>query len=426
MFFNTMYNVVDTYFASTISTQALSGMSFSFFIYFIFLCLCFGLNSAITSLIGNSLGSKRKKVAKIYAGNAFTLVSVVAIFSAILGYYTAPYMLDIVGATGEPLAYAIEYINIMFIGTIFMMISFVANAILVSLGDTKSMRNTLILGFFLNIILNPILIYGYGVIPALGFKGIAISTVIIQAINMVYMIYKLSKTELIDFKKLNYFYPKPYIIKSIISQGIPPTLNMLTMSAGQLVIAYFVAIYGYQAIAGYGIGFRIEQIVLLPAFGISNATMSIVSNNYGAKQMDRVKECMKTAVFYGFIISIIGIALIFIFGELIISIFSSEKLIINYAYEYVIIASFSAFSYIVIFICVATLQAIKKPKVIAYIGVYRQLIAPIIVYSLAVHYFEMPIIFLWASLFIITSSAGIFIYFYTRFTISKEISLRVK
>ena len=413
MFFNTMYNVVDTYFAGQISTEALSGLSFSFFIYFIFLGLCFGLNSSITSLLGNLLGSKRKKKAKLYAHNGFSIIFIIALMSALIGYISSPYILEFIGAYGQPLSFAIEYMNIIFIGTIFMMMSFVANAVLVSLGDTKSMRNSLILGFLLNILLNPILIYGYGFIPALGFKGIAISTVIIQAINMMYMLYKVSQFDIIHFKKPKYFLMKLKVIKEIITQAIPATLNMLTMSLGQIVITYFVAKYGYQAIAGYGIGFRVEQIMLLPALGISSAVLSIISNNYGAKQYERVKQCFKQAIIYGFSICAIGIVFIATFGKAIIRLFDDTEIIINYAYSYAVIESFAFFGYVAIFISVSTLQAIKKPNIIAFVSAYRQLIAPLILYSIIVVYLSMPIIGLWFSIFAVTSSAGLFILVWT-------------
>lgn len=413
MFFNTMYNVVDTYFAGQISTEALSGLSFSFFIYFIFLGLCFGLNSSITSLLGNLSGSKRKKKARLYAHNGFSIVFIVAILSSIIGYITAPYILEFIGAKDKPLAFAVEYISIIFIGTIFMMITFVANAVLVSLGDTKSMRNSLIIGFFLNIILNPLFIYGYGFIPALGFKGIAISTVLIQAINMGYMLYRVGQFDIINFHKIKYFFIKVQVAKEIIIQAIPATLNMLTMSLGQIVITYFVATYGYQAVAGYGIGFRVEQIMLLPALGISSAVLSIISNNHGAKQYERVKQCLKQAIIYGFSICVIGIITIATFGKMVIKLFDDTPIIIEYAYSYAVIESFAFFGYVSIFICVSALQAIKKPNIIVFVSSYRQLIAPLAIYSMVVVYFSMPIIYLWFSIFAITSSAGLFILFWT-------------
>lgn len=413
MFFNTMYNVTDTYFAGQISTEALSGLSFSFFIYFIFLGLCFGLNSSITALVGNLLGSKRKNKARLYAHNGFSIVFIVAICSAFIGYLTAPYVLSIIGAKGEPLNFAVSYISILFIGTIFMMISFVANAVLVSLGDTKSMRNSLILGFFLNILLNPILIYGYGIIPALGFSGIAISTVIIQFINMGYMLYRVSKFDIVNFKKVEYFFIKLKVIKEILIQALPATLNMLTMSLGQAIITYFVALYGYQAVAGYGIGFRVEQIMLLPALGVSSATLSIISNNYGAKQYERVRECLKQAIIYGFSICAIGVILIALFSKMVIMLFSDIQTIIDYAYSYAVIESFAFFGYVSIFICVSTLQAIKKPNIIVFVSTYRQLIAPLILYFMVAVYFSMPIIYLWFSIFAVTSSAGLFIFIWT-------------
>ncbi|MGB5792055.1 MATE family efflux transporter, partial [Poseidonibacter sp.] len=389
MFFNTMYNVVDTFYAGLISTQAIAALSLSFMIFFLIIGFGYGFSSAITALLGNSFGKKRYKLASIYAHKGLIFVPLIGIILSAIGYFISPYLFTLLGASGEYLGTSIEYINPILFGAVFFMFNFSLNSILVALGDTKTYRNTLIFGFFANLVLNPIFIYGFLFIPAMGIKGIAIATVLIQVINMFYMFYKVLQTKVIHFEKLEYFIPNLRIYKQFMIQGLPASLNMLTMAIGSLILTYFVAHYGMHAVAGYGIGFRVEQLMLLPALGLSTAVLTLVSNNYGAKKYDRVIEILKTALKYGFIISTVGIITLTLLGEFIISQFDSNEIVIAFGLDYLLVEIWIFYAYVVLFICVSTLQGIKKPKMILYIGLYRQIFAKLIVAFIIVKYFEL-------------------------------------
>ena len=116
-----------------------------------------------------------------------------------------------------------------------MLIGLGANAILVALGDTKSYRNILIIGFILNVILNPMFIYGFYFIPALGISGVAIATVLIQCITLLYMLFKLSKTDLFSMKHFISSLPNIKAFKHLINQAIPTSINMFLGSLGRLL-----------------------------------------------------------------------------------------------------------------------------------------------------------------------------------------------
>ncbi len=207
MFFNTMYNVVDTFYAGLISTEAISALSLSFMIFFTVIGLGYGFSSAITALIGNANGRNKHFLASIYAHKGIFFMQMLAIILTIIGFITSPYLFKLLGASGAYLDTALDYMNVILAGTIFFMTNFALNAILMSRGDTKSYRNTLIFGFFANLILNPIFIYGFLFIPAMGIKGIALATVLIQLINISYMLFKVMQTKLIHFENFRYFMP---------------------------------------------------------------------------------------------------------------------------------------------------------------------------------------------------------------------------
>ena len=423
MFFNTMYNVVDTFYAGLISTQAVSALTLSFMVFFLIIGLGYGFSSAITAILGNSFGKKRDKLASIYAHKGVVFIPFIGFILSIIGYIFAPSMFILLGAKEEYLQDAITYINPILFGTIFFMFNFSLNAVLVALGDTKTYRNTLIFGFFANLVLNPLFMFGFLFIPAMGLSGIAIATVLIQIINMIYLFYKVYKTKVIHFERLSYFLPDFRVYKLFLSQGIPSSLNMLIMSIGSVILTYFVAQYGLMAVAGYGIAYRVEQLMLLPTLGLSTAVLTIISNNYGAKKYDRVLETLKVAMKYGFILSTIGIITLTILGKTLIALFDSNEIVVDFGITYLLVEIWIFYAYVVLFICVSTLQAIKKPKMILYIALYRQIVAKLIIAYLIVKIFELDFVYLWIGILIMIYSAAIFAYFYTKNLLKKSCNI---
>lgn len=423
MFFNTMYNVVDTFYAGLISTQAISALSLSFMIFFTIIGLGYGFSSAITALIGNASGRSKRFLASLYAHKGIFFMQLVALALTLVGFLMSPYLFMLLGASGAYMDMALDYINIILAGTIFFMTNFALNAILVSRGDTKSYRNTLIFGFFANLVLNPLFIYGFLFVPAMGIKGIALSTVLIQLINAIYLLKKVMDTKLVHFEKINYFFPHKKVYKEMITQGIPSSMNMLIMSIGSLILMYFVSLYGVKAVAGYGIGFRVEQIMLLPALGLSSAVLSLVSNNYGARKYDRVQETVNKALKYGFIIATFGIVFLYIFGKMIVSQFDSDPIVISFGYDYLVVEVLIFYAYVVLFICVSTLQGIKKPKMILYIALYRQIIAKYAIAYVLVIWLALEYIYLWMGVLVMIYSAAIFAYIYTQ-RLLKEVCIK--
>ena len=411
LIFNTLYNVVDTYYAGLLSTESLAALSSSSFLFFVIVGLGYGGSTALSALIGNALGRKHAFHAGLIAKKGIVLVLLLGLVMGMIGYISAPLMLKLIGV--EPLyhAFALEYTEIILGGTALFFANFGLNGILVATGDTKSYRNTLIFGFFANIILNPLFMYGWSFIPPMGIGGIAASTVLIQGINALYLLKRTILLGLIDFKRVKAFYPDWRIYKNLMTQGAAPGLNMLMMSFGSLLALYFVTTYGYKAVAGYGIGYRVEQLLLLPALGISSATLSLVSNNMGAGKIGRVKEVIFAALRYGYTIALIGIIVLYTSAQWLIGKFDSDPIVIAFGTTYVLVVIFVFCGYVTHFVCVATLQGMKKPAMIFYIGIYRQLIAPILIFTLISKVWELSFMWLWIGLgFIVYSSAAVILW----------------
>ncbi|HEY5522603.1 MAG TPA: MATE family efflux transporter, partial [Desulfuromonadaceae bacterium] len=181
-FFNTMFNVVDTWYGGRLSTSALAAMSLSFPVFFLILAIGSGVSNGATTMIGNALGRKDHEEARRYLSQSLSFALLHALCLTAAGLAFAPHIFMLMGARGEYLSHALSYMNVIFAGSSFFMLNYVMNAILNSHGNTMAYRNFLIGGFFLNLVLDPWFMYGGAGFPALGLAGIALATVFIQCL----------------------------------------------------------------------------------------------------------------------------------------------------------------------------------------------------------------------------------------------------
>ncbi|MBE0492198.1 MAG: MATE family efflux transporter [Sulfurospirillum sp.] len=374
-FFHTMFNVTDTFFAGEISTQALAALSLTFSIFFMIIALAGGMSQSVTALLGNALGEKNESYAKQIVYHSGILGLILSIFLTIIGLVLAPIFIKLLGAQDAYLQEALSYINIILYGAVFFIIVFFANAILNALGNAKVYRNFLVGGAFANILLDFWFVKGGFGVPALGVGGIALATVFIEIIGALYLFLAAKKTTL--FQDMPPFVFDIQIMKDFIKQGMPPTANMLLMALGMYIITYFIAPFGQYAVAAYGVAVRIEQIILLPSIGINVAVLAIVSQNNGAKEFERIKETIRETKKLGFILWIIGIFFLFVFGAYFMSLFTKDTQVIAAGNAYLQAAAVSLYAYVLVFIHISLLQGIKQPALLVYLGLLRQVIVPV-------------------------------------------------
>ena len=202
--FQTFYNIVDTFFAGKISPEALSALSKSFPIYFIIIATSIGVSVAGTSLIGNSIGENNKKNILYYFSHIIIYGLVISIIITFLGLNYSEKVFYLMGSTSEVTNLGTSYTDIIYYGSILFILVVSLNSLLHAEGDTKTYRNVLIISFFLNIILNPIFIFGFLFIPALGVKGIAVATLIAQFVALIIILNKifLNETSKRNYKRI--------------------------------------------------------------------------------------------------------------------------------------------------------------------------------------------------------------------------------
>ena len=249
-FFNTMFNVVDTFYGGLISTVALAAMSLSFPVFFLIIAIGSGISTGATALIGHALGAGEQEEARLLAAQTITFGLLHGILLSVGGLAVAPTIFRLMGATGEYLALALAYMNAIFSGASCFVLNQSLNAILNATGDTRNFRNFLVVGFFFNLLLDPWFMFGGFGLPPMGLAGVAWATVVIQFMGNFYLLYRTVRNGLLDRRSWPLLVPRPHTFRALFRQGFPASLSMLTVALGIFVITWFVGRFGKEFVFG--------------------------------------------------------------------------------------------------------------------------------------------------------------------------------
>ncbi|WP_319371230.1 MATE family efflux transporter [uncultured Ilyobacter sp.] len=413
--FNTLFNVVDSIYTGYIGPEALAGLAMSFPVFFILISLGSGIGTGVTAILSNFIGEKSCEKARVTGRDALTLGVIFAVFITLVGIGVDGPLFRYMGGTEASVFYGEKYTTWIFVGSVFFVMNMVFNGILSSQGDTKSYRNFLIIGFLANIVLDPFFIF----VLKMSTDGVAIATVLVQIIGNFYLYKRVRMSQL--FSGFEYKLCRPHMenYKNILSQGIPASLNMMTIALGIFVINYFVIKQaGDMAVAAYGISTRIEQMALLPAIGLNIAALSIAGQSYGAGETERVMAVYKKTLKYGLVIMTTAIFVILPLSKYLLQIFTRNSEIIKYGMSYFRVEVLVFNSYIFLNISVSILQGLKRPKFAIVIGLYRQFIMPLLLFPIFTR-MTGSVTGIWWGIFTINWSAAIIAVFYVNFVYKK-------
>lgn len=399
MLFTTLYNVVDTYYAGWISTAAQAGLSVSFAAFMILMAVGIGLNVGGSALIGGALGEKDRDGARGYAAGALGAAAVLSLILMLGGMTYGDGLLMLMRVEEEVFQASSSYLQVMFVGLPAFMIGFTANGVLTAQGDTNTNKKAQMVAFAANVGLNPLLIYGALGLPGLGFHGIAVSTILIQTGVAIWLVSRALKTQAMQGVSLSEFLPTWRLTADLARQSAPASLNMMVMMAGGFLIQTHLQPFGAAAVAGYGVAFRVEQLILLPILAISFATMPIVAQNFGAKDYDRVRQGVTLAITVALAMSLVGAVMLSLGGVAMTRLFTSDPAAIASGVAYLQLAALMMPAYSLMFIVTSFFQGVKRPVWSLIIGVYRQVFALALYPALFVAYTSWGLTAVWAGLF---------------------------
>ncbi len=317
----TAYQLTDTFWVGRLGTLALAAVSVSFPIIFLTISLGSGLAVAGTILIAQHRGKNNREAINHISTQTLLMVLVISIILAIGGYLISPHFLNLMHISEAVFSRAVNYLKISFIGTIFIFIYLVFQSLMRGIGNVKTPLYIVLATVLLNFILDPLFIFGYGIIPASGVAGAALATLGTQALAAIIGIILLRRGKhqiQLHWSKLK---PDWVLIKTILKLALPASIEQSARALGMTVITFLVASFGTLSLAAYGIGSKILSFIIIPALGLSMATSTLVGQNIGAGNIKRAEKITKLSIKIGFIIlTIIGIIL-FIFAKQITNIF---------------------------------------------------------------------------------------------------------
>ena len=373
MVFTTLYNVVDVFFAGLIGTAAQAGLAISFQAFFLFITFGFGLSSAMTALVGNAIGAGKQDEARVVAARGIGFGVIISAVLMVVAWFLGPELIKIVSTEGDYRDAGTRYFIVLILAVPGFIMSFGLNGLLQSQGDTVSMQRAQIAAFFANIVLNPMLVFGIpGLWDGIGFNGIAISTVLSQTGVMAYVAYRLMKTDLMAGLTQDCFRPVMATYIDILKQMVPVTMTMFVMMSAGFIVQFYLKSFGTSAVAAYGVALRVEQLFLLPVFGLTGALLPIAAQNFGAGKHDRVRQALFDCWKFGWMFMAVACPILYFAAPLLMRTFTPDPDVIRIGVSYLRIDGFILPIYMMLFAINSFLQALKRPIWTFWIGVYRQ------------------------------------------------------
>jgi putative efflux protein, MATE family len=325
MVFESVFAIADIFFVSQLGDDAVATVGITESITTIVYAIGFGLSMATTALVARRVGEKKfEKAAKVSA-QAIVTGAIASVFIAIVGIFFSKDLLQLMGANSTIVNEMSGYASIILGSNMIIMLLFINNAIFRSAGDAELSMRVLIIANCLNIILDPLLIFGLGPIPAMGVEGAAIATSIGRGLAVIYQFVLLFKGRGKIHIKIEHFSLRWKTIKKLINLSLGGIGQNIIATSSWIGLMRIMAEFGSAAIAGYTIAIRILIFILLPSWGLSNAAATLVGQNLGANQPERAEKSVWAAgrinvAFLG----LIGI-IFFLFPAYFIELFTDDQ-----------------------------------------------------------------------------------------------------
>ena len=303
------YNLADTWYVAQLGTLPLAAMGFIFPIVMFFTFIARGVGIRVTALCSNAFGREDNNAASNIVTHGTILTILLSALLAVGGYFSIDTIFNKMGANEATLPLVKGYMETWYMGAVFMAVPMMGSGILIALGDSKSASRFMAFGALVNIILDPILIFGWLGITAMGIWGAALATVISQALSTVWLFYLLS----IKYRLLNFKLADLHVLvvswKKIAHFAIPASLTMMLMPVAAGIITALISKHGVEAVAAVSAAARMEMFAFVIPMALGMTLTPFVSQNYGGNRIDRIidarKYATKFALFYGILIVLI-------------------------------------------------------------------------------------------------------------------------
>ena len=324
---------MDIYFVSKVSVNAVATIGLTESVIFLVFAIAIGLSMAATAMVARRTGENKPEEASEAAWQAILIAASFSMLISIAGFFFARDVLQLMGASAAVVEEGYGYTKWMLGGNITIMMLFLINAIFRGAGDASLAMRTLWFANGINIILDPILIFGLGPIPAFGVEGAAIATTIGRGTAVLFQLYSLFYRNNVIRVKLRHLKPNFAIMLRIMKVSLGGMGQYLIGTASWLFMVRIISIFGSEAIAGYTISMRIIMFSILPSWGLANAAATLVGQNLGANQPERAEKSVWVCARYNMFFLLFVSILFFVFAENIVGLFNAHGKVAEYAIQ---------------------------------------------------------------------------------------------
>ena len=374
MLVQALYNIVDSIFVAQLSENALTAVSLAFPMQSLMIAAATGIGVGINALLSRSLGEKAFDRANRAAMNGIFVELAACVIFMILGLTITQTFYELQVGKGEITDLGVEYLSIVTVFSLGIFMQITCERLLQATGKTVYTMCTQGLGAIINIIFDPILIFGLCGAPKMGIAGAAVATVLGQFVAAILaLILNIKKNREIHIT-LKGFRPDGHIIRTILAVGIP---SMIMQAIGSVMVFCFNKIlngFSSTAVAVFGVYFKLNSFVFMPVFGLNNGMVPIIAYNYGAHSRERMTKTIKYSVCYAVAIMIIGLAVIQIFPDKLLELFNASETMMSMGITALRIISLSFCFAGVCIVFSSVFQALGKGVISMLVSFVRQLV----------------------------------------------------
>ncbi len=355
------FNIVDTYFVGQLGTKELAAMSFTFPVVMVLGSLSIGLGTGASSIIARAIGEGEQQRVKRLTTDSLTLSLIIVAVFVIFGLTTIDPIFTALGAKAEILPLIRQYMETWYLGVIFLVVPMVGNSAIRAGGNTLIPSVIMTIAGVVNGVLDPLLIFGVGKIPAMGLQGAALATVIAMATTLVASVLFLHYRQQMISWSLPSFSVMLRNWQNILYIGVPAAgTNMITPISFTFITS-LMASYGTEAVAGFGIASKLESFSLIAPMALSASFGPFVGQNWGAKKYDRVNVGLRLGFQFCLLWGVIVAIALGFGGGWVASWFDRNPDVVEIAVRYLLIVPISYSASGIILIASSTFNALGKP-----------------------------------------------------------------
>ncbi|MCP4217056.1 MAG: MATE family efflux transporter [bacterium] len=388
------FNLVDTFFVGRLGTLELAAISFTFPVIMVITSIAVGIGTGASAAIARAIGEgNAEKVKRLTTDSLLLSVLIVIVFS-IFGLLTIEPVFKLLGAKPELLPLIKSYMQLWYIGVPFVIIPMVGNSAIRATGDTKTPGLIMVVAVTINIILDPLFIFGLGPFPRWGLAGAAIATVISRAITFIISLSVLHFRE----KMLTWQVPKLADVvsswRAVLYIGLPATGTHLIIPAVMSIVTRLIATYGPEAVAAFGVSTRIDMFTLMVIIALSSVLVPFIGQNHGAGKKERIKLGIKLSQKFAMLWGAAMFIVLLLGGNTIAAVFNDNVLVISNIRFYLLVVPISYGFQGVFILSSSAFNALNKPFPAVLLSLVHAFILYLPMAYIASHFFGLKGLFI--------------------------------